>query len=226
MKLNEYKNYKTCPVCGETLPASREYFKRSVVQGTERFHHICKRCEDIIKLEKEWKDGKLLCHKCGEFKDESCFTKNGPSVIRHYRRNECKECHNARQRILHLTMQDDLKLKKCLRFRFLGARDRAIKNNIPFNLELQYIIDLWYIQNGMCALSGLPMTFELNQGRVPTNVSIDKIDRTFGYIKGNIQLVCMACNQIKSDLTEIEMYNFCKNIVKNYENKNNINTDK
>lgn len=37
---------------------------------------------------------------------------------------------------------------------------------------------------------------------------------------GNIQLVCMACNQIKSDLSESEMYNFCKNIVEVYENKN------
>jgi hypothetical protein len=125
-----------------------------------------------------------------------------------------------------LSLEGEAKLKKCLRHRLLGARDRAIKQNISFSLDLESIIDLWYAQNGMCALSGLPMTFELKQGRVPTNVSIDKIDRTLGYIKGNIQLVCMACNQIKSDLTDAEMYNFCKNIVKNYENKNNISTNK
>lgn len=226
MKSNEYKNYKTCPVCGETLPASREYFKRMVVQGKEIFHNVCKRCEDIVKLEKEWKDGKLLCHRCGEYKNEECFTQNSTNIIRHHRRAECKECYSSRQRDLHLNLEDNVKLEKCLRWRFLSARDRAVRQNIPFNLELQYIIDLWNFQNGICALSGLPMTFELKQGRVSTNVSIDKIDRTFGYIKGNIQLVCMACNQIKSDLTEIEMYNFCKNIVKNYENKNNINTNK
>ena len=68
------------------------------------------------------------------------------------------------------------------------------------------------------------MTYLLKEGRIPTNISIDKIDRTKGYTIGNIQLVCMACNQIKSDLTEEEMYNFCKKIVEIYENKNNKNT--
>ena len=225
MKSKSYKNYRECQICKRVLPLTRDYFKRYGSVGG--YHQICKECENKLNIEKEWKDGLLLCHDCLQYKDETKFSAHGAkSIIRHNRRHICKECATKRQRKYDITLNKDKKLEKCLRFRFLGARDRAIKNNIPFDLELQYIIDLWYIQNGMCALSGLPMTFELKQGRVPTNVSIDKIDRTLGYIKGNIQLVCMACNQIKSDLTEIEMYNFCKNIVKNYENKNNINTDK
>jgi hypothetical protein len=64
------------------------------------------------------------------------------------------------------------------------------------------------------------MTFIFNSGRISTNISIDKIVPSKGYTMGNIQLVCMACNQIKSDLSESEMYNFCKNIVEVYENKN------
>jgi len=62
------------------------------------------------------------------------------------------------------------------------------------------------------------MTYELKCGRTPTNVSIDKIDKSKGYVTENIQLVCMACNQIKSDMSEDWMYYFCKNIVDNYEN--------
>ena len=46
----------------------------------------------------------------------------------------------------------------------------------------------------------------------------DRIDKTKGYIIENVQLVCMACNQIKSDMSEDWMYYFCKNIVDNYEN--------
>ena len=65
------------------------------------------------------------------------------------------------------------------------------------------------------------MTYELRVGRTPTTVSIDKIDHTKGYTMDNIQLVCMACNQIKNDLSNEEMYKFCKAIVNKYEDKNN-----
>ena len=34
----------------------------------------------------------------------------------------------------------------------------------------------------------------------------------------NVQLVCMACNQMKNDLSIDELYSFCKNIVSVYEN--------
>lgn len=36
---------------------------------------------------------------------------------------------------------------------------------------------------------------------------------TLGYIKGNIQLVCMAVNQMKSDLTIEQLKYFCKSIL-------------
>ena len=225
MKLNTYKNYRTCPICGKNLPFSRKFFKRVNKRGQESLHLVCRECEDKMALEEEWKDGKLLCHYCGEYKSVECFSPNGGgSSIRNNRRNICHECYSKRQRHHDLSLPDDKKLNKCLRLRFLGARRRALNSNIEFNITFEYIKELWNEQKGICALSNVPMTYLLKEGRTPTNISIDKIDRTKGYIKGNIQLVCMACNQIKSDLTEEEMYNFCKKIVKTYENKNNQNT--
>lgn len=104
--------------------------------------------------------------------------------------------------------------------RWHGAKDRAISQNLEFNITTDYLRYLWNKQEGKCALSNLDMTFIFNSGRISTNISIDKIVPSKGYTMGNIQLVCMACNQIKSDLSESEMYNFCKNIVEVYENKN------
>lgn len=52
-----------------------------------------------------------------------------------------------------------------------------------------------------------------DSGRVPTNLSVDRIDSGLGYIKGNIQLVCMAANQMKSDLTIEQLKYFCKSIL-------------
>jgi hypothetical protein len=59
------------------------------------------------------------------------------------------------------------------------------------------------------------MTSLSNTGRILTNLSIDRIDSKKGYIKDNIQFVCMAVNQMKSDLTLDELYFFCESILKN-----------
>lgn len=63
------------------------------------------------------------------------------------------------------------------------------------------------------------MTYIFFNGRTSTNVSIDRILPEKGYTMDNIQLVCMACNQMKNDLTEEQLYEFCKKIVNKYENK-------
>ena len=217
MELRRYKSFCTCPSCGRTIPRNREFFRRN---GRD-FHSECKQCEDVFKGMAEWKNGLLLCHSCHEYKPEDEFTPNNTkNEVRNYRRHICNGCNTARQRLHDISLPDDKKLIKCLRWRFLGARDRAGKSGVPFSITLEDVIALWRNQNGLCALSGIPMTFELKKGRVPTNVSIDRIDGQYGYVNGNIRLVCNACNQIKSDMSEDKMYWFCKKIVDYYENKN------
>ena len=99
--------------------------------------------------------------------------------------------------------------------RFLAARDRANKKGIPFNLTKEYLKELWDEQEGKCAISGIEMTFDQCKGRTATNVSIDQINPNEGYVIGNVQLVCMAVNQFKSDFSMDEIYMFCESILKN-----------
>ena len=223
MKLSGYKNYRTCSCCGVSLPLSRKFFKRNNEEdGSTSFHESCRECEDKKMWEHEWLDGKLLCHYCNEYKDVEEFSAKGSkSRIRNGRRYICKQCGTIRQKKHNRALPDAQKLARCLRWRWLGAQDRSKREGIDFSLTLEDINNLWVAQDGTCALSGIKMTYELQNGRTPTNVSIDKIDRTGGYVTGNVQLVCMACNQMKSDLSEDEMYQFCKKIVEHYESKNN-----
>lgn len=74
---------------------------------------------------------------------------------------------------------------------------------------------VWKAQNGKCAISGLDMTYELGEGRIYTNVSIDQIMPSKGYTIDNIQLVCMAVNQLKSDLDMDTILILCSAIVDN-----------
>ncbi len=61
------------------------------------------------------------------------------------------------------------------------------------------------------------MTYELDAGRVFSNVSIDQICPGVGYTIDNIQLVCMAVNQLKSDFEMDTVLYLCKQILNNYQ---------
>ena len=211
--------YKICPVCGKQYPLNRKFFKR----GTdETFHETCRYCDEekqVEKRKKEWKDDLLRCHLCNKYLPVENF---GVSYNYPYRDNHdarCKKCRTKQTNERKKKYSGDYALTKILQMRYLAARDRANKKSLPFNITKEYLRELWDKQDGKCAICGIPMTYEQCNGRTPTNVSIDQINHKEGYTIGNIQLVCMAINQMKSDLEMDDLYIFCKAILENKERK-------
>lgn len=204
--------YKTCPVCGKSYPANRKFFKR---HSDETLHDICRYCEDSEKRKAEWNGDLLKCHKCGKFLPVSEFAKHQAYPYRDGHDARCRKCRIKQTRECKKKYSGDYALSKILQMRFLAARDRANKRGIPFNLTKEYLKELWDKQEGKCAISGIEMTFDQCKGRTATNVSIDQINPNEGYVVGNVQLVCMAVNQIKSDLSMEDVYMFCEGILEN-----------
>ena len=97
-----------------------------------------------------------------------------------------------------------------------AARKGARVRNIEFTITQQDVIDLWYKQNGCCALSGVPMT--LTHGKVdkpnPTKVSIDRINNDLGYHKENIQLITWQVNCSKGAYEIEQLFEMCQHVVK------------
>ena len=192
----------------------RTFFRRLRIKGKEvGFHEICKQCEDEIKHMSEWNDGKLLCHKCGQYLDPSEFGQSNHYKHRDHKDARCRKCRIEQSKVRRQNLDRQESLRQLLQMRYLGARERAHKHNIPFDITKEYLMDLWIEQKGLCAISKIPMTHVHHSGRVSTNVSIDQINPNQGYTKGNVQLVCMAVNQMKSDLTMNELLMYCKAIV-------------
>lgn len=213
-------NYKTCPVCGRSLPANRKFFKR---HSDETLHDVCKFCEDSEKRRAEWKGDLLRCHICGKFLPVSEFAKHPAYPYRDGHDARCSKCRTRQSNDTKKKFSEEKALTHILQMRFLCAKERAKKKNLPFDLTKKYLKELWDRQNGKCAVSGIEMTYSLCEGRTPTNVSIDQINPNNGYTKGNIQLVCMAVNQIKSDLQMDDVYRFCKAILENKERDEKAN---
>lgn len=159
-------------------------------------------------------DGKLLCLVCNTYKLEEEFDVQKDNHHRKQKDRRCKKCKSEQRERRRVSSRGNGSVERVLLERFLGARDRANKHKLDFNITKEDLIDLWNIQNELCAISKIKMTHIIFSGRVPTNVSIDRINPLKGYTKGNVQLVCMAVNQMKNDLTMDELLFFCEEIIK------------
>lgn len=213
------QQYQKCECCGQVFPRSREFFKRDTKQAKNSYHKTCRSCEQQKLLSDNWKDGKLKCWHCGQWLDPTEF---GDHPHYSYRGNKDKRCHKCKQaqnKKAREAYNDKVRLNKVIQSRWLGAKKRAKDRGIPFTITKLEIHNLWQQQNGLCALSKIPMTYELDSGRIYTNVSIDQIDPNKGYTLDNVQLVCMGVNQMKADLDMPTLLFLCKSILNNYKQR-------
>lgn len=86
-----------------------------------------------------------------------------------------------------------------------GAKVR----NLIFEIDIKYAWSLYENQNGKCALTGLDISFAkltINKN----DASLDRIDSSKGYIKGNLQWVHKDINYIKMDINQDRFIELCK----------------
>lgn len=68
-----------------------------------------------------------------------------------------------------------------------------------------------------CKYLNVPLTNIQNSFKVPTNISIDRIDSTKGYIPGNIQVISYLANRMKQEATQEQLIQFAKGILNDCE---------
>jgi len=166
-------------------------------------------------------EGKRLCKYCDTIKTLDNFYANGcfsDGLIKY--RSRCKDC------VLKIsknkqpeTYADKIRKKHSSAKNYISTllNHCTKRKNKDSNLDIGYLLDLYNNQNGLCNLSGIPMTYEY--GKKTTNISIDRIDNSKGYLKGNVQLVCYFANIIKSQFTLQELLYFAEKIVTYSQNK-------
>jgi hypothetical protein len=73
------------------------------------------------------------------------------------------------------------------------------RKHLPFNITSEYIKSIWPKDNKCPALG-----IELKQGVkkvIDSSPTLDRIDNSKGYIKGNVQIVCNLANRIMTSAT-------------------------
>ena len=134
------------------------------------------------------------------------------------RRPFCLSCegierHNnyVATKVVHLEKVRRLKELKPAEKILMQAKATAKKKNLEFNIGLEDII-----LPEFCKYLGTKLTNIQGQGAVWSNYSIDRIDSTKGYIKGNVEIISRKANSMKNMATEEELVVFAKNVLKLY----------
>lgn len=205
---------KVCIVCGVDKSLDQFTSRKGVPDG---HCNMCKKCRSFNRNKDRHWDGELLiCLTCGESKPLVDFDDNANNEHRKGKDRRCKTCKKEQYERRRIANRGDQGIERLSVERYCGLRDRAKKHGLELDFDVEYLRELWIKQEGKCAISGIQMTTTMFAGRTPTNMSVDRIDSDKGYIKGNVQLVCMAVNQMKSDLTLEELIHFCREILANY----------
>jgi hypothetical protein len=93
---------------------------------------------------------------------------------------------------------------------FYHASSRAKKQNLPFNISIEDVRSV-FPKDGLCPILRIPLEFS---SKLTINTpSLDKIKPTKGYVKGNIIILSMKANMIKSNIDDPEVFRRLANLL-------------
>ncbi len=178
-----------------------------------------------------------ICSKCNLEKSYNDFYDRGDGK----KKKICKVCDNKTKHDYYLKHKEEIKNKthiwyqknkhkrklvnkqyqKTVKGRLVQlmrqAKNRALKNNLLYDLDIKFLLELWNKQNGKCILTGIDFILERSEiyNSEPFAPSIDKINPKLGYTKDNVRLVCVAINYALNEFGEDIFKQICKAYLRN-----------
>jgi len=107
-------------------------------------------------------------------------------------------------------------------YRYAVIKKNAREKRLQFTIDIQYLWRLFCKQNKKCNLSGELLTFDSDRYLHNGTASLDRIDSSIGYVKGNVQWVHKEINIMKNKHSTEHFLNLCRKITKYARNKKTI----
>ena len=216
-----------CHKCGKDQPID-QYYRHSVRDDSAvRYRPYCKSCR-TVGGRKHWSrpvydaiisSGEQTCKFCNIKKPLDQFYPNGcfADGVKKYR-VRCKSCVleklKANQPSLYKATSEQRSKSPSVFIAAILNHAATRKRSLGFDIDRGYLLEIYETQGGLCAVSGVKMTHIAGSGRTLTNISIDRVDSSKGYLRGNVQFVCDIVNRMKSDMTQAELVSWCRNILR------------
>ena len=151
---------------------------------------------------------KVICYNCGiNFEKPDSEAKRN---IEKGRRNFCSRSCVGKTMIANINGENKSKfIPTRTKDKYSGFREfiRRVKNrNHNYDINLDYLIEIWKKQEGKCIYTGIQMNLPdgVKKG-TPLTASLDRIDSSLGYLKGNVQFTILCINYMKNNLTHTQM---------------------
>ncbi len=114
-----------------------------------------------------------------------------------------------RERMRELRVANAEKIRVYVRARYIAvparsilrnAKARAKKMGLDFNLSIEDI----HVP-ATCPVLGIPLVIGNSKGWSPTCPTLDRVDNSKGYVKGNVCVISWRANSLKGDATLAEV---------------------
>lgn len=109
------------------------------------------------------------------------------------------------------------RLKSPAAYLYRIAKYRAKKKNIEFSISIEDVVIPSH-----CPILGIELTMHADgtAGGKNNSYSLDRIDSSKGYVKGNVQVISYLANSMKRNATQEQLCAFAKWILKSVEHEN------
>lgn len=216
-----FRWHNDCKLCESEIKQCNRCLEYFTIDKFQRGHHACRKCvKNRVLTEYQVEDNLLKvdnlrrCRDCHEIKNRIEFLeKNGYSIRR------CRKCSSIQKGLSYYLPGGREKRRKYERSKpneiklLKSAKKTAKDKKLEFNLELSDIIVPKF-----CPILGLELKCSetgLHQNYSP---SVDRVDNTEGYIKGNIKIISYRANQIKNTGTAEEHIKIAEYIQNHFDN--------
>lgn len=215
-----------CSACRETKPEDEFHRNRSSVRGRDTYCIPCRAAYRITgaiwpttldRRDDLHASGNSKCSACKEIKSLSEFHQ-----VKGFPSRYCKACASEKTKEYYDSPEGRARAKEYysrpeVKEREHNREKASPRQNISRRLNaalrrrpsddavtLDELMDLWEVQGGRCAVTGLSMTWK-TRSREPTSISLDRIDSSQGYTKGNVRFVCWQINAFKCQWSDEKM---------------------
>lgn len=169
--------------------------------------------------------GKTLkvCSECQRVFTPSSDHQKCPSCRRKSSKHRCVRCSNLCGREYEVCFPcSQTGNRKNTKGLFTYYLNSSRNRKYEFDLDEEYLDNLWRKQQGLCALSGVPLSLRSHRSDeelTPYSASLDRIDSTKGYIKGNVQFLAYSLNLAKQSFSNEELKQFLLSVTDSIRNE-------
>lgn len=96
---------------------------------------------------------------------------------------------------------------------------KTAKQRRECDVDVEYLKNLWEEQKKTCPFTGVVLelrTHTSSDKAHPYSASLDRIDNSKGYVKGNVRFVALMFNIARNTFTDGEVIEFCKLVAKEH----------